>query len=68
MTFRIAGINERAPESRRRVCDCSARLGVILDADANSRGGDCISAPESRVSALGAKNATFSFNTAMVRP
>jgi acetate kinase len=86
MSFHTAGIGEHAPEIRRRVCDKSAWLGAILDADANQRGDACISAPESRLSvwviptdeertiarqtidALGAKNATSSFNSAMVHP
>ncbi len=82
----VTGIGEHAPEIRRRVCDKSAWLGIILDADANQGGDECISAPESCVSvwviptdekrtitrqtidALGAKNATSSFNAAMVQP
>lgn len=82
----VTGIGEHAPEIRRRVCDNSAWLGIILSADANQRGDECISAPESRLSvwviptdeertiarqtiaALGAKNATSSFNATMVHP
>jgi acetate kinase len=44
------GIGERAPEIRRRVCERSRWLNIILDPDANERGDECISAPESRVS------------------
>ena len=50
MSFHTAGIGEHAPEIRRRVCDKSAWLGIILDPDANQRGDECISALESRVS------------------
>jgi len=46
-----AGIGEHAPEIRRLVCERSGWLGVVLDPDANKRGDECISAPESRVSA-----------------
>jgi acetate kinase len=45
-----AGIGEHSPEIRRRVCELSRWLGLILDPAANERGGECISAAESRVS------------------
>ena len=44
-----AGIGEHAPEVRRRVCERSRWLGIVLDSEANARGDECISAPESRV-------------------
>ena len=43
------GIGEHSAQMRRRVCACSAWLGVALDADANARHGPRISAPDSRV-------------------
>ncbi|HVM80093.1 MAG TPA: acetate/propionate family kinase [Stellaceae bacterium] len=46
-----AGIGERSPEIRARVCEHSAWLGVRLDPKANAAGGPRISAPGSRVSA-----------------
>jgi len=46
-----AGIGEHAPEIRRRVCERSRWLGITLDAHANERSDECISAPGSRVSA-----------------
>jgi acetate kinase len=46
-----AGIGENSAEIRARICAASTWLGVELDADANARGGQCISAPGSRVSA-----------------
>jgi acetate kinase len=45
-----AGIGEHAPEIRRRICDRSAWLGVVLDQNANARSADRISAESSRVS------------------
>ena len=45
-----AGIGEHSPEIRRRVCEKSAWLGVRLDAAANDRGAERISAADSRVS------------------
>lgn len=44
------GIGEHAPEVRRRVCERSRWLGIVLDPEANGRGDDCISATASRVS------------------
>ncbi len=44
------GIGEHAAEIRRRVGDWSRWLGIILDPNANARGDERISAPESRVS------------------
>lgn len=46
-----AGIGENSPEIRRRIVQASAWLGIELDADANARGGQRISAAASRVSA-----------------
>jgi len=43
------GIGENAPPIRERVCRDAAWLGVELDADANVRGGPCISTAASRV-------------------
>ncbi len=43
------GIGEHSAQMRRRVCACSAWLGVALDADANARHRPRISAPDSRV-------------------
>lgn len=45
------GIGENSWQVRERVCRDAAWLGVELDADANSRGGPCISAASSRVKA-----------------
>jgi len=45
-----AGIGEHSPEIRRRVCDRSRWLGIVLDAAANDGGGACISAANSAVS------------------
>jgi acetate kinase len=45
-----AGIGEHAAEIRRRVCERSRWLGIVLDSDANGRGDECISASASRVS------------------
>jgi acetate kinase len=45
-----AGIGENAPEVRRRICEASAWLGVLLDPDANNRGAGRISSGHSRVS------------------
>jgi len=46
-----AGIGEKSPEIRRRICEASAWVGIELDANANEAGGPCISKPGSRVSA-----------------
>ncbi|SAL25868.1 acetate/propionate family kinase [Caballeronia humi] len=46
-----AGIGEHAPAVRERVCKSAAWLGIELDAQANSRGGPCISTASSKVSA-----------------
>ncbi len=46
-----AGIGERSPEIRARVCDACAWLGVELDPAANAGGGPRITRPGSRVSA-----------------
>ncbi len=46
-----AGIGENSPEIRARVVEACAWLGITLDADANQRGGPCISAAGSAVSA-----------------
>jgi acetate kinase len=46
-----AGIGENAPEIRARIVKACAWLGISLDADANQRGGACISATGSAVSA-----------------
>jgi acetate kinase len=45
-----AGIGEHAPEIRRRVCERSAWLRIVLDAGANERGAERISTAASRVS------------------
>lgn len=45
-----AGVGEHSPEIRRRVCERSRWLGVVLDPDANERGDERISAPSSAVS------------------
>jgi acetate kinase len=45
------GIGENSDIIRERVCRDAAWLGVELDSAANARGGPCISAPASRVSA-----------------
>ncbi len=45
-----AGIGERAPEIRRRICDASSWLGIDMDLEANARHGLRISLPRSRVS------------------
>jgi len=42
------GIGENAVQIRERVCQDAAWLGVELDADANKRGGPCISTTTSR--------------------
>jgi acetate kinase len=47
-----AGIGEHAAEIRAAVCERLAWLGVALDAAANRRNAQCISAPESRVTVL----------------
>jgi acetate kinase len=46
-----AGIGENSPEIRARIVSACAWLGITLDADANQRGGACISAADSAVSA-----------------
>jgi acetate kinase len=46
-----AGIGENGTDIRRRICESSAWLGIQLDAEANSRKGPRISAPESKISA-----------------
>jgi acetate kinase len=46
-----AGIGEHAPAVRERVCKSAAWLGIELDAEANARGGPCISTASSKVSA-----------------
>jgi acetate kinase len=43
------GIGERSASMRRRICACSAWLGIALDGDANLRHGPRISTPDSRV-------------------
>jgi acetate kinase len=45
-----AGIGEHASEIRRRVCAAAAWLDVEIDEQANTRGGPCLSRPESKVS------------------
>jgi acetate kinase len=45
------GIGENASQIRERVCRDAAWLGVEIDADANAKGGPCISTADSRVSA-----------------
>jgi acetate kinase len=45
-----AGIGEHAPEIRRRVCEMSRWLGIVIDPSANARGDECISTAESRAS------------------
>ncbi len=47
-----AGIGERSPEIRGRVCEVARWLGVGLDPEANARGAARISRPESAVSVL----------------
>ncbi len=46
-----AGIGENSRSLRARVCRDASWLGVTLDPQANERGGPCISAPGSRVTA-----------------
>jgi acetate kinase len=46
-----AGIGEHAAEIRARACRAAGWLGVVLDEEANSKGGPRISRPESAVSA-----------------
>ena len=46
-----AGIGEHAAPVRARICRDAEWLGVRLDDEANRRGGPCISAPGSRVTA-----------------
>ena len=46
-----AGIGEKSPEIRRRICQASAWLGIELDPAANEKAGPLISKPDSRVSA-----------------
>ena len=43
------GIGENAPPIRERICRDAAWLGVELAADANAKGGPCISTADSRV-------------------
>jgi acetate kinase len=45
-----AGIGEHAPEIRKRVCEKSHWLGIVLDPGANERGETCISSTASGVS------------------
>jgi acetate kinase len=45
-----AGIGEHSVQIRRQVCEASRWLGIALDREANARGEECISAPNSRVS------------------
>jgi acetate kinase len=46
-----AGIGENSPEIRRRIGEACDWLGIEIDAEANARGGPCISRPGSRASA-----------------
>lgn len=46
-----AGIGENSAEIRRRICEASAWLGIVLDADANARNASRISSAKSAVSA-----------------
>ncbi len=46
-----AGIGEKAPAIRERICRDAAWLGIEFDAEANAAGGPRISSPESRVAA-----------------
>jgi len=46
-----AGIGENSAEIRRRICEASAWLGVVLDSQANAAGGPHITSPGSKVSA-----------------
>jgi acetate kinase len=46
-----AGIGENSAEIRRRICELSAWLGIILDVDANTAASPRITTRESRVSA-----------------
>ncbi len=46
-----AGVGEHSAPVRERVCRDAAWLGLEFDAKANQRGGPCISAPGSKVSA-----------------
>jgi acetate kinase len=46
-----AGIGENQPEVRRRICVDAGWLGVEIDEEANARGEQRISAPDSRVAA-----------------
>ena len=47
-----AGIGEHAAEIRAAICERLSWLGVVLDAAANQRNAQCISAPASRVTVL----------------
>ncbi len=47
-----AGIGEHAPEIRARVCADAAWAGIVLDSDANARGGPLISQAGSPVAAF----------------
>jgi len=46
-----AGIGENSAEIRRRICEASAWLGVVLDSQANAADGPHITSPGSKVSA-----------------
>jgi acetate kinase len=43
------GIGENAGQIRERICHDAEWLGIELDADANAKGGPCISSPGSRI-------------------
>jgi acetate kinase len=45
-----AGIGENAAAVRERLCQRAAWLGISFDAEANARGGPCITGPDSPVS------------------
>ena len=45
-----AGIGEPSPEIRRRVCETSRWLGIVIDPKANERDSGCVSTADSRVS------------------
>jgi acetate kinase len=51
-----AGIGERSPEIRRKVCERAAWLGITLDPAANKAGGP-------RISTAGSRNAAFAIPT-----
>ena len=46
-----AGIGEKSPRIRKRICEAAAWMGVELDAAANDRADSCITKQGSRVSA-----------------